>query len=100
MLVCCELRERLAPFPSFPHFQKSMLTPFPHFRAFLTEPARPSAPQAPGRSIPVAAGVDEELGERLFGMLRCTVHSQSEQPGQWQLIVLRATVTRALGQCA
>ena len=55
----------------------SLHSPFPgtsifallRFPAFPTGPARLPAPQVPGRSIPVAAGVDGGLGERLFRML-------------------------------
>lgn len=45
---------------------------------FLTGPARPSAPQVPGRSIPVAAGVDGGLGELLFRMMGFTDSLQNE----------------------
>jgi hypothetical protein len=45
---------------------------------FLTGPARPSAPQVPGRSIPVAAGVDGGLGELRFRMMSFTDSLQSE----------------------
>ena len=50
----------------------------PRFFAFPDRTRPPSAPQVPGRSIPVAAGVDGGLGELLFRMMGFTDSLQSE----------------------
>ena len=50
-------------------FPGTSISPFSVSLPFLTGPAPLPAPQVPGRSIPVAAGVDGGLGERLFRML-------------------------------
>ena len=50
----------------------------PRFFAFPDRTRPPSAPQVPGRSIPVAAGVDGGLGELRFRMMSFTDSLQSE----------------------